>query len=73
MSDSFGMMSKAYFRGKRELLNWIREFLQMDVPKVETLACGAHYCQLLDALSPGSIKMNRVNFDAYHEEQKVGN
>jgi len=73
MADRFGMMSKAYFKGKRELLYWIREFLQMDVSKVETLACGAHYCQLLDALYPGSIKMNKVNFGANYQEQYVRN
>jgi len=73
MADKFGMMSQAYFKGKRELLEWIREFLQMDIPKVETLASGAHYCQLLDALHPGTVKMSRVNYGAYLEEHYVQN
>jgi len=73
MADKFGMMSKAYFKGKRELLDWIKEFLQMEVAKVETLASGAHYCQLLDALHPGTVKMNRVNFGAYLEEHYLQN
>jgi len=73
MADKFGMMSQAYFKGKRELLEWIRDFLQMDIPKVETLASGAHYCQLLDALHPGTVKMSRVNYGAYLEEHFVQN
>jgi len=73
MADKFGMMSQAYFKGKRELLNWISTFLEMEIPKVETLATGAHYCQLMDALFPGSIKMSKVKFGAYLEEDYVKN
>jgi len=73
MADKFGMMSQAYFKGKRELLEWISTFLEMEIPKVETLASGAHYCQLLDALYPGSVKMSKVNFGAYLEETFVQN
>lgn len=73
MADKFGMMSQAYFKGKRELLEWCSNFLQMDIPKVETLASGAHYCQLLDALYPGSMKMSKIKFDAYLEEHYVQN
>jgi len=73
MADKFGMMSQAYFKGKRELLEWATDFLQMEIPKVETLASGAHYCQLLDALHPGTVKMSRVNFGAYLEEHYVHN
>jgi len=73
MADKFGMMSQAYFKGKRELLNWVSSFLEMDIPKVEALASGAHYCQLLDALYPGSVNMNKVNFGAYTEATYVHN
>jgi len=73
MADKFGMMSQAYFKGKRELLNWISTFLEMDIPKVEVLASGAHYCQLLDALYPGSIKMSKVNFGAKLQPAYVQN
>jgi len=67
MAKTFGMMSQAYFKGKKELLGWISSFLEMDIPKVEILASGAHYCQMLDALYPGSVKMKKVNFGAYQE------
>jgi len=73
MAENFGMMSQAYFKGKRELLSWISSFLEMDIPKVENLASGAHYCQMLDALYPGSVKMSKVNFGAYLEETYLQN
>jgi len=73
MADKFGMMSQAYFKGKRELLYWISTFLEMDIPKVEVLASGAHYCQLLDALYPGSVKMSKVNFGAKLQPAYVQN
>jgi len=73
MAEKFGMMSQAYFKGKRELLGWISSFLQMDITKVELLASGAHYCQMLDALYPGCVKLSKVNFGAYLEETYVQN
>jgi len=73
MAEKFGIMSQAYFKGKRELLGWISSFLEMDIPKVELLASGAHYCQLLDALYPGSVQMRKVNFGAYLEETYLQN
>jgi len=73
MADKFGMMSQAYFKGKRELLSWISTFLEMDIPKVEVLASGAHYCQLLDALYPGSVNMTKVKFGAYQQVTFVHN
>lgn len=73
MADKFGMMSEAYFKGKRELLEWATDFLKMDIPKVESLCTGAHYCQLCDAMFPNSMKMQKVNFSARTEPEYVKN
>jgi len=59
---SFGMMSDAYFLGKRILLDWLNDFLELDVQKVEHCASGAIYCQLLDALYPDAVNMKKVNW-----------
>merc|ERR1719419_783731 len=67
------MMSAAYFKGKRELLEWVTDFLRMDVGKVEELAKGAHYCQLLDAMFPKTMNMSKVNFGAYLEPDYIKN
>jgi len=73
MADKFGMMSAAYFKGKRELLEWACDFLKMDIPKVETFSKGAHYCQILDAMFPKCMNMNKVNFGAYTEPDYIKN
>lgn len=62
MATSFGMMSEAYFVGKNQLLAWINEFLALGIKRVEELANGAVYCQLLDALYPGKVAMKKVDF-----------
>merc|ERR1719333_425121 len=67
------MMSAAYFKGKRELLEWACEFLKMDIPKVETFSTGAHYCQILDAMFPKCMNMTKVNFGAYTEPDYIKN
>jgi len=72
MADKFGMMSEAYFKGKRELLAWASDFLSTDIAKVEHFATGAHYCQLVDALF-GGIKMSKVNFSARTEPEYIKN
>lgn len=73
MADKFGMMSAAYFKGKRELLQWGRDFLKMDISKVEDFASGAHYCQLLDAMFPRAMAMHKVNFAAKTEPEYIKN
>merc|ERR1719474_801932 len=64
---SFGMMNPAYFVSKNILLDWINHFLEVKIEKVETLASGAVYCNLWDALHPGTIAMSRVDFTAKYD------
>lgn len=73
MADKFGMMSEAYFKGKRELIQWASDFLRINIPKVETFSTGAYYCQLLDALFPETMKMSKVNFGARTEPEFLKN
>lgn len=56
------MMSDAYFVGKNQLLSWVNGFLGLGIRRVEELANGAVYCQLLDALYPGKVQMKKVDF-----------
>lgn len=55
-------MNEAYFVSKTILLDWINNFLSINVDKVETCANGAIYCNLFDAIQPGTIPMKRVDF-----------
>mmetsp|Transcript_13114 Transcript_13114/g.20805 ORF Transcript_13114/g.20805 Transcript_13114/m.20805 type:complete len:339 (+) Transcript_13114:50-1066(+) len=64
---SFGMMNQAYFVGKNILIDWVNNFLKINIDKVEVCANGAIYCNIWDALHPGTIPMSRVDFTVKHE------
>ena len=64
---SFGMMNEAYFVGKRVLIDWVNNFLEINIEKVEQMANGAIYCNLFDAIHPGTIPMSRVDFTVTYE------
>ncbi|KAG3034308.1 hypothetical protein PC128_g3104 [Phytophthora cactorum] len=53
--------------GRLELLAWLNEFLQTDYTKIEHLADGIAYCQIFDALYPGKVNLQRLNFQARTE------
>lgn len=61
------MMNAAYFVGKNILIDWLNNFLEIHIDKVEQCANGAIYCNLWDALHPGTIPMSRVDFTVKHE------
>jgi len=70
---SFGMMNQAYFVGKNILIDWINNFLEIHIEKVEQMANGANYCNLWDAIHPGTIPMSRVDFTARQEYEYTKN
>jgi len=72
-NQAIGMMDKAYFVGKREILGWINELLQLNLAKIEETATGAVACQILDAMYPGKVNMKKVQWSAKHEHEFVKN
>jgi hypothetical protein len=46
---------------KGELLRWLNAELGADYHRIELLADGVAYLQLLDALNPGSAPLHKLN------------
>jgi RP/EB family microtubule-associated protein len=68
-----GMMSGCYFVGRAELLEWVNTLLGINYNKVEDVSNGAAFCQVIDAIHPGTITLGRVNFNAVTEAEMVAN
>lgn len=73
MSDTFGMMDNAYFTSKNEILKWLNNTLKLNVSKIEQAGTGAIYCQLLDVLHPGKVKLSKINWKATSELEFLQN
>lgn len=73
MSESIGMMDKAYFVGKADILNWMNSHLSLQLAKIEQCATGAVYCAVLDSLYPNTFPFSRVKWGAKHEHEFVDN
>jgi len=73
MTESIGMMDKAYFVGKVEILNWFNTLLCLNLAKIEQCATGSVYCAVMDALYPGTFPFKKVKWNAKHEYEYVEN
>ncbi len=71
--DSIGKMEGAFFVGRSEILDWANNLLDLQLTKIEQCATGAVYCQILDAIYPGTVAIGKVNFAAKHEFEFVNN
>ena len=58
------MMDAGYFVGRKEIVDWVNETLQLSLSKVEQTASGAVACQLLDRIYPGKVPLSKVNWDS---------
>eukprot|EP01126_Amoeba_proteus_P035914 TRINITY_DN3635_c0_g2_i3.p1 TRINITY_DN3635_c0_g2~~TRINITY_DN3635_c0_g2_i3.p1 ORF type:complete len:277 (-),score=64.64 TRINITY_DN3635_c0_g2_i3:162-893(-) len=59
--------------GRVELLSWYNSFLSLNLSKIEETASGAAHCQIFDALYPGKIPLNKVNFNATRDYEYTHN
>jgi RP/EB family microtubule-associated protein len=68
-------MDPAFFVGKNILINWVNGLLNVNVGKVEEMATGAYYCQLLDMIyrDPPLVSLSKVNFAAKFDYEYVKN
>jgi hypothetical protein len=71
--ESIGIMDPAFFVGKNILIKWVNDLLDVNVGKVEEMATGAYYCQLLDMIyrDPPLVSLSKVNFAAKFDYEFV--
>jgi len=60
--DSIGMMEGAFFVSKGVILQWMNEFLQLNLSKIEQCATGAVYCQIMDAIYPQTFNISKIKW-----------
>jgi microtubule-associated protein, RP/EB family len=72
-NENFGMMDGAFFVPKSELISWVNNLLSLNITKVEQMASGAAYCQIMDVMYPGCIAMSKINWGAKFEHEFVNN
>jgi hypothetical protein len=73
MTESFGMMDGAFFVGKNELLRWVNSIYKLNMGKIEQACTGALYCQIIDSIHPGKVKMHKINWKAKLEHEYIQN
>eukprot|EP00695_Tsukubamonas_globosa_P002317 TRINITY_DN3436_c0_g1_i1.p2 TRINITY_DN3436_c0_g1~~TRINITY_DN3436_c0_g1_i1.p2 ORF type:complete len:126 (+),score=50.14 TRINITY_DN3436_c0_g1_i1:108-485(+) len=73
VGEGIGMMDEAYFVSRGELLQWLNSTLDLNYTKVEQVCSGAAFCQLMDLLYPGKVRLSKVNFAAKHEYEYIKN
>lgn len=58
---------------RHEMLTWVNDCLTASYVKIEQLADGAAYCNFVDMLFPGSIKMKQVKWNTKLEHEQLNN
>lgn len=50
--------------GRFKLLEWLSNFLNIDIHSIDETGNGSYACHIFDALYPGTIDMSLVDFSA---------
>merc|ERR1719160_2269202 len=66
-------MNEGYFVGRKELIGWIQANFQPNFSKIEDLANGVVYCQIMDSIYPGAVPMSKVKMQAKTEVESIHN
>mmetsp|Transcript_501 Transcript_501/g.892 ORF Transcript_501/g.892 Transcript_501/m.892 type:complete len:333 (+) Transcript_501:76-1074(+) len=71
--SNIGMMEGAFFVGRKEIMDWVNQTLDLNLAKVEDTANGAIACQILDIMYPGKVPMSKVNWSVKQSFEFVAN
>lgn len=58
---------------RHEMLNWVNDCLHAEYRKIEELANGAAYAQLMDLLFPGIVPLKKIKFRTNLEHEYIQN
>ena len=70
---TIGLMEGAFFVGRKEIIDFINNTLELRLTKVEDTASGAVACQLLDIMYPNTVPMNKVDWSAKQSTEFLHN
>jgi RP/EB family microtubule-associated protein len=73
MTESIGMMEGAYFVSKKDILIWVNKTYKLDMIDINEATNGALYCQIIDSIHQGKVKMSKVNWKAKQEHEIIQN
>jgi RP/EB family microtubule-associated protein len=74
MADqSISLMDGTYFVGRKEILDWVNGLCGLSLAKIEQTCTGAVACQILDAMYPGKVPMNKVDWGANKDYEYIQN
>lgn len=66
-------MANIYNVNRSDLIAWINDLLSLNYSTVEDTGNGAAFCQVLDAIHPGTIKLKNVDFNACDQPSRLNN
>lgn len=72
-NDNISSTDATFIVSKSELLLWVNSLLNLNLTKIEQMASGAAYCQILDAIYPCAMPMTKVNWAAKFEHEYLNN
>jgi RP/EB family microtubule-associated protein len=73
MVEAIGIMEGAFFVPRTEIIAWINDLLKLSITKIEETASGAVACQIMDAMYPGLVPMQKVNWKAKYDYEFIAN
>lgn len=71
--QSISLMDGTYFVGRKEILDWVNGLCGLSLAKIEQTCTGAVACQILDAMYPGKVPMNKVDWGANKDYEYIQN